>query len=238
MGVATLLSKERIGENSFRLNFRSQEELGFVGGQYIIIDSKMPIDEKKNYKRAYTIISSDKEQFQFSIAYKEIESGVVTNGFLKEIAKGDEVKFSGPWGKFLKEEKYAKTGGLLIIATDTAISTAISFLQSSKVCERACDVRLKWFVPSENYFLCFSEVTRNMPKDIGEFEIILAPNFGMKRDDEFYNNVEELLNKSNEASYLLCGDGRIVKNGKDLLLKKGIPEIQIGTKTYFNKEAI
>ena len=60
------------------------ENLNFLGGQYIIIDSKIPINEKKNYKRAYTIISSESDQQNFSISYKKIKNGIVSNGTLEK----------------------------------------------------------------------------------------------------------------------------------------------------------
>lgn len=238
MGTAVLKNKEDLGNDSYKLTFEVNEGLGFLGGQYIIIDSKMPIDEKKNYKRAYSIISSESEQRRFSLVYKRISNGIVTNGFLNEIKAGTEIQFSGPWGKFLKEEEYAKEGENLILATDTGIVSAISFLQSAKIKDRLQEVTLKWFVPSDDYFLKFDLVKALIPKNIGNFEIITCPEYGVDRTDKFYTQIENVLRGSSAKSFYLCGDGRVVKNGRALLLEEGVPDVQIGTQTYFNKEAV
>ena len=34
---------------------------------------------------------------------------------LKKMEVGDSIDFSGPWGKFLKEDIYAKNGDVLIV---------------------------------------------------------------------------------------------------------------------------
>lgn len=237
MGQAVLES--RLSENSDTdiLTFKTSEPLGFVGGQYIIIDSKIPFENGKNYKRAYTIFSSEKKQNEFSIAYKKLKGGVVTNQYLNLLEKGEELIFSGPWGKFLKEDRFAEKGKVLILVTDTGISTALGFLSSAKIRNRLKDVALRWYVPSEQYFIS-QERLNEYESQLGDFKIIQSSEYKVDRKDEFYNEVQQFLNLSSYDSYFLSGDGRVVKEGRETLLKRGVSSAQIGTKIYFNKEGI
>ena len=98
-------------------------------------------------------------------------------------------------------------------------------------------VSLNWYVPSDYYFFSFNKIKEMISDDIGAFRIILSPEYGVERNDEFYIEVGDFLNKSSADSYYLCGDGRVIQDGKRILLEKGISELQIGTSIYFNKEA-
>ena len=212
-----------------------EKDLGFIGGQYIIVDSKIPLNEEKNFKRAYTIASSDEEQRSFRIVYKRLGEGRVTNQFLDNLKIGEEVSFSGPWGKFLKNEHFAKTGKTLMVATDTGIASAMSFLSSKKLKNRLKDVDLRWIVPSKDYFISHDEVIKKFSENLGNLEIKTIAEWGKGRGEEFYGLFERFIEQTSYDSYFLCGDGEVVRRGKDLLLKRGHDENQIGTKVYFNK---
>jgi ferredoxin-NADP reductase len=235
MPTATLIQKKELNPSTTSLSFSMKESLGFFGGQYIIVESNIPLNEEKNVKRAYTLASSDSNQKEFTIFYKRIEEGIVTNQYLDHLKIGEEIKFSGPWGKFLKNEEFATKGPTLLVATDTGIATAIGFLQSERMKNILHNVDLKWFVPSNDYFLSKEKVEKTFSGKLGNFEIHAAPPFGKERGEDFYMAMETLVENSNYSSYFLCGDGEVVKRGKEVLLNRGHDEEQIGTKTYFNK---
>ena len=235
MPVAKLQKRETLNKSTESLSFVMEEDLGFIGGQYIILDSKIPMNEEKNFKRAYTIASSDEEQRSFRIVYKRLGEGLVTNQFLDNLKIGQEVSFSGPWGKFLKNEAFAKEGKTLMVATDTGIASAMSFLSSKRVKNRLKDVDLKWFVPSKDYFISHDEISEKFSGALGSLEIKAIPEYGKGRDEEFYRSLESFMEETSYNSYFLCGDGEVVRRGKELLLKRGHDETQIGTKVYFNK---
>ena len=235
MPQAKLIQKEELNESTTSLTFSMEEDLGFLGGQYIIVESNIPLNEDKNVKRAYTLASSDSNQRQFTLFYKRIEEGIVTHQYLDHLKLGEAIKFSGPWGKFLKNGSFATKGLTLLLATDTGIATALGFLQSERMKNLLHNVDLKWFVPDNNYFLSKEKVEKSFSEKLGNFEIHPAPPYGKQRDESFYCAMEALIENSNYDSYFLCGDGEVVTRGKEILLNRGHDEEQIGTKTYFNK---
>src|SRR5262249_8344974 len=104
--------------------------LGFVGGQYIIVNSGVPLPGGKIAKRAYSILSRDSEQQRITLAVRRIGEGPGSN-FMHRLNAGDEVPFSGPWGQFLPPAESSQ-GRTLVFASDTGITAALSLIRGEK----------------------------------------------------------------------------------------------------------
>ena len=101
--VARLVKAECLGAEARLLRFALAEgEIGFAGGQYIIVNTGIELPGGKLAKRAYSILSSDDDQREFQIAVRRIGEGPGSN-FMHRIEVGAEVTFSGPWGKLVPE---------------------------------------------------------------------------------------------------------------------------------------
>ena len=75
-----IITEYKTLDNDFvHLKVKMQEpgELGFVGGQYIILNSEVAIENGKVAKRAYSIISSEQIQDTFELIIKNIRFSVV-----------------------------------------------------------------------------------------------------------------------------------------------------------------
>ena len=227
MGQALLIKREKINDSTYLLNFKSKEKLNFIGGQFLIIDTGIIKEDGKSLKRTYSILSEDSDQFNFQIAYKTIVQGIVTNQYLNFLKIEDEIKFSGPWGKFLKDDQFLGEGKICVLATDTGVASAISFINSNQIPDKS-KISFYWMVPDNSYFLDYQFVKNRLPKNLNDLEIIEKP--------KFLNMAIEILTKHTKArSFLLSGDGDIVKPSKDFLLNQGVLEPHIGTEIYFNK---
>src|SRR5689334_18681111 len=145
---ARLLHAENIAPRARRLLFEMSDpaDLGFIGGQYIIIDSGLTLPSGKAAKRAYSIASPDSEQTRFELVARRIDGGICSN-YLHELEVGATLKFSGPWGKFLPVSldvdaqlagagAPAAPGSTWIIATDTGITAALGLLAGAAFRER------------------------------------------------------------------------------------------------------
>lgn len=236
--MATAIFKERkvLNNSTHLLTFSKEEDMGFVGGQYIILNSKIENEEGKPYKRAYSILSDDKDQKEFQIAYKLLKDGVVTNRFLNHLKEGDEIAYSGPWGKFLVEETFPGPGEILVLCTDTGIASAISFLNSKKAEGRKEDIRFIWMVPSSDYFIDYQTIKERIPEGIKDYQIIEIPEMGESKRDSLLDETKEMISKlSGIKNAFLSGDGIIVRGMKEFLMERGMSEEMIGTEVYFNK---
>src|SRR5260370_20070502 len=99
--VARLVKAERLGPEARLLTFVLAEgEVGFSGGQYVIVNTGIELPGGKLAKRAYSILSSDADQREFQIAVRRVGEGPGSN-FMHRIEVGAELPFSGPWGKFV-----------------------------------------------------------------------------------------------------------------------------------------
>lgn len=236
--MTTAIFKERkiLNDTTHLLTFSKSEEMGFVGGQYIIVNSKIENEEGKPIKRAYSIISDEKNQLEFQIAYKLLKDGVVTNKFLNHLKQGDEIAYSGPWGKFLVEETFPGPGEILILSTDTGIASAISFINSKKLEGRTQDIRFIWMVPSSDYFIDYKTIKQRIPEGIKDYQIIEIPEMGRPKRDALLDETKEMVSKlSGIKNAFLSGDGIIVRGIKEFLMQRGMSEEMIGTEVYFNK---
>ncbi len=238
MPTAKLKKREQINQATFLLTFTPDEPLHFIGGQFIIVDSGMKNEEGKNYKRTYSFLSNDENQNEFQIVYKVLEKGIITNTYLKNLEVGETITFSGPWGKFLSQEEYFGEGEVFVMATDTAIASALSFVNSKKLKNKE-KTSFYWMVPGNDYFLDFESVKKRLPKNLAKFEIIQVPEFGTAQRSTVLEKAKEIAEKHSKArTVLLAGDGKVVHELKDYLLDKGISENHIGTEVYFNKDRV
>jgi ferredoxin-NADP reductase len=215
------------------------EALGFLGGQYIIVNSGLENGEGKTFKRAYSILSSDKNQDRFEIAYKKIPKGILGNRYFPKLKIGDEMTFSGPWGKFLKNEHWPRKGKIAIFSTDTGISAALSFMQGQKLAQRKKDLYSLWLSPGSNYFLKEDSVDKILKqncnfheiKRISESPAMARLDQGIKEGLHFFDFIGNDLNNA-----FLAGDGKIILKLKEILIEKGLEEENIGMEVFFNKE--
>jgi ferredoxin-NADP reductase len=120
------------------------QPLGFVGGQYIIVNTGVPLPGGKVAKRAYSILSSDAEQERFQIAVRQIGPGPGSN-FMHELPVGSELPFSGPWGKYLVGPSEA-AGKTLVFATDTGLTAALGLIRGTHFRPLLPGTHVVWFV--------------------------------------------------------------------------------------------
>jgi ferredoxin-NADP reductase len=238
MPTAKLIRREQCNDSTHLLTFRPTETFEFIGGQFIIIDSGLKNEEGKNYKRTYSLLSSDDKTDEFQIAYKALEKGIVTNQYLNHLQVDDVITFSGPWGKFLKDEDFFGEGDVFVLATDTALASALSFVNSKKLKQKE-NVSFYWMVSDKDYFLDFEMVQKRIPPGLAHFEIVPIAEYGSEGRDEVLHKAKSIANQHhNPRTALLAGDGIIVNKIKEYLIEKGVNENHIGTEVYFNKDSV
>ena len=73
--TARVIGTERLGPDTLLLDLYAAEPVGFVGGQYLILDSRIVLPSGKAVKRAYSFLTGDAEQRNFQLAVKRIPEG-------------------------------------------------------------------------------------------------------------------------------------------------------------------
>ncbi len=209
------------------------EPLNFTGGQYVIVNTNIPLPGGKIAKRAYSILSADAEQKKFQIAVKKVGSGPGSN-YMHETAVGAELPFSGPWGQFVFDESMA-SGSTLVLATDTGITAALGLIQGTKFGSLAKNVRMVWMVESEDYFIprpFVGEICAAVAADL-KVESIPSVNHS-ERPAKAMEIFAKLLRESRPENAFLSGDGALLYPFKEQLTAAGTDEKRIKIECFFN----
>jgi ferredoxin-NADP reductase len=201
--TARVVSARKLGDARL-LELEPSAPLGFVGGQYLIVDSGQLLPNGKAAKRAYSILSSDARQDRFEIAVKPI--GGPASGFLHAVEPGAEIPFSGPWGKLLPDD--ARPRKTLVIATDTGITAALGLVRSEKFAPQIAQTRLVWLSPGADYFLPESFVREQSPVALTVER--LPPVAHIERPAVATAILDRLVKEQPPESVFLAGDGTLI----------------------------
>lgn len=233
--TARLTAARPVGPETRLLDFEltGGEALGFVGGQYVIINTGVPLPGGKVAKRAYSLLSADAEQRRFQIAVRRIGPGPGSN-FMHTVAVGTELSFSGPWGKYLVDPA-APPGPTLAVATDTGITAALGLLRSERFRPWLPLTQLLWLVESPDYFLPWPLVREWLPGPCGRAELrMIPPVHHSERPAAARAAVTPMQDESPPAHAFLSGDGTILYALQQDLTAAGLAEDRIRLECFFN----
>ncbi|PJZ26396.1 flavodoxin reductase [Leptospira hartskeerlii] len=231
-----LIHKENVSPSSYIYHFERSDghAFDFVGGQYVILNSGDDSDGKA-IKRAYSILSSDSETESFRICVKCLGTGKASS-ILPALKLGDELEYSGPWGKFVGDPTWPSPGFSLILATDTGITSLAGLLLSKKFSGRLESTTAVWLKTKEEDFLSENEL-KNILSGVSNFpNIFQIPPIS---DPERVSSVLEILKSilgdcTVPENAFLSGDGNILREVRSELVRLGTLESRIGMEAFFN----
>ena len=242
--TARLLAAENVAPKARRLVFEMAEpaELGFVGGQYIIIDSGLTLPNGKAAKRAYSIASADADQTRFELIARRIDGGICSN-YLHQLEPGATLKFSGPWGKFLPvslEADAQVAGSTWVIATDTGITAALGLLRGGAFRERRAQTTLLWLSSPTDDFVSRTFVSDRIAAlgaSGGLREVHmgdLPPVHHPERVAAGLAHFDALRRSSVPERVYLAGDGALLYPFANALALAGLAESRVAIESFFN----
>jgi len=215
-------------------------ELGFVGGQYVIVDSGIVLPTGKAVKRAYSILSADADQSRFELATMRIPDGP-GSGFMHEQPVGAEIRFSGPWGKLFlageveQAEQLGPTSRTLMLATDTGVTAMLGLVKSRRFAPFLPSCVFVWLRPAPSYFLPEELVRERLPGHIGEVRFgALPPPGHPERIPVCRQLLRDLSGSAPLARAFIAGDGLVNYALVDDLVAAGIPATRDSVESFFN----
>lgn len=230
--TAQVMNTERLGSDTLLLDLWVTEPLGFVGGQYLILDSRIVLPSGKAVKRAYSLLTSDAEQRRFQLAVKRIPDGL-GSAFVHGLAAGTDISFSGPWGKFVPREE--TSGRTLILATDTGITAALGLVRATRFAPLLSQAVLIWLRTSAKYFLPEEFVKNQIPAACGEVRIAAIPEVGHQdRIPQARAILRELQLRGDLGQTFIAGDGAINQVLFDDLVIAGVAVGKNQVESFFN----
>ncbi len=230
--TARVVGTERLGPDTLLLDLCAAEPLGFVGGQYLILDSRIILPSGKAVKRAYSLLTGDAEQRRFQLAVKRIPDGL-GSAFVHGLAAGTDISFSGPWGKFVPRE--GVSGSTLILATDTGITAALGFLRATRFAPLLPQALLIWLRASAEYFLPDEFVRKQVPAACGEMRIEAIPAVGHRERVPHARAILcEVLSRGNCSQAFMAGDGAVNQVLLDDVAAAGVAVSKDNVESFFN----
>jgi ferredoxin-NADP reductase len=229
---ARVVSAENVGPDTRLLELFAPEPLGFVGGQYVIIDSGLFLESGKAVKRAYSLLSPDSEQRRFQIAVKRICGGR-GSAFVHELGVGAEIRFSGPWGRLFPQS--GARGSTLVLATDTGISAALGLVQSVRFAPLLAGAVFVWLRTSPGYFLPDAFVRQCVPAACRDLRIELIQAIGdPERIDHARDVFRRVVAERALEQAFVSGDGAVNYALLDELVAAGIRATKDNVESFFN----
>jgi len=229
---ARVVRAESVGPDTRLLELALPEPLGFIGGQYVIVDSGLVLENGKAIKRAYSMLTTDAEQNRFQIAVKRI-SGGRGSAFIHELDAGAEIRFSGPWGKLFPQN--GARGPTLVLATDTGISAALGLVQSLRFAPLLSSTVFIWLRTAPGYFLPGAFVRERIPAACGEVRIEPLPPIGHLERVLHARDVFRRVHADRRLEQcFVSGDGAVNYSLLDELLAAGIPATKDNVESFFN----
>lgn len=230
--VAVVQQSSRVGHHAHWLELQSEEPLGFVGGQYIIVDSGLVLANGKAAKRAYSPLSADTEQRRFELVVKRIPGGLCSE-FMHQLAVGDDVRFSGPWGKFVAPE--AVSGETLVLATDTGVTAALGLLGSARFSALLPSTLFLWLRVDGQDFVSDDFVQERVPRRCGEFRVRAFPPVNhSERLLVARSLLAQVFATSSLARAFVCGDGVINYGLMEDFAAHGVSVSRDNVESFFN----
>jgi ferredoxin-NADP reductase len=230
--TARVVRTERYGSDTRWLELVAAEPLGFVGGQFVTVDTGLVRPNGKPIRRAYSVLSSDSEQLRFELASRRIPDGPVS-AYVHALEPNAEVRFTGPWGKFFPAP--TATGETLVLATDTGVTAALGLIQS-----RAFQPLLKratfiWLRASPDYFLPDALVRARIPAACAQIRIdAISPIGNPERVDSVRAMVARLRETCRFEQAFISGDGGVNYALLDDLVAAGVFCTRDQLESFFN----
>jgi ferredoxin-NADP reductase len=229
--TARVIASERLAPDTRLVELACAEPLEFVGGQYVIVDSGRVAPTGKPIKRAYSLVSCDADQRRFQLAVKRLGDG--GSGSLHDVAPGDEIRFSGPWGKMYPGD--GARGATFVLATDTGVSAALGLVQSRRFAPLAARATFIWLRTSADYFLPDLLVCARLPPALTDVHIgELAPIGDPARVAKARALLARALDRGDLGQAFLAGDGAVNYALLDDLVAAGVPATRDHVESFFN----
>lgn len=217
-----------------RLRMRTPSALDFRGGQYVIVDSGLPLPNGKAGKRAYSILSSDTDRECIELTTLRMAGGVVSNA-VHALQPGAELRFSGPWGKLVAPDVASTRGPILVLATDTGVTAALGLLRSSRFAVLLANTAFIWLRADAAYFTPEAWVRERLPPGIGSVRIATLPPIGdPERVATARGYVLETLGRGLPQRAFITGDGAVNYALLDELSACGVAITRDEVESFFN----
>lgn len=209
------------------------EQIDFQTGQFMMF--QIPDSEGKIIRRAYSIASLPDDKNNLTFCYKIVEDGQLTP-ILGELKEGNELTMQGPLGHFFIKAE-ADTEEFIFVATGTGIAPMNAFIPQLLQSGDARKMRLYFCVRNEEDII-YQDFYEKLAEEYENFEFI----FSLSRPNgkewggcvgRVTHMIEDTVSDASAAEVYLCGNGDMITEVKELMIKKGAKEEKLVSERYY-----
>lgn len=211
------------------LYFKPEKDFEFKAGQFVMLD--LP-HEGKMVQRAYSVASGDAIKSEFKLVIKCYEHGAASR-WVPTLKGGEDVTFSGAFGKFLFKEPPAQQ--VIFVCTSTGLAPLYSMLVSQGVKYKNNDYKVYMGVWNEKevfYQRELEEAKKLLPNLQVHFVLDTAGPEWKGLTGRVTQPLSELDLTSKTTQFYICGNPAMIKSVRELLTSKNFPTTQIHTESY------
>lgn len=203
----------------------------FKAGQFVMLHINQP-DNPKPALRAYSVASPDTRKDEFRLVIKFYEVGVASS-WVQTLKGGEELNYTGPFGKFLFREPAA--GQVVYVCTSTGLAPLYSMLTSKPDLMSKIETKLFMGVWNEKEIFYDKELSK-AKSEIKNFhyEFVLDTPLDANWKGQKGRVTDSIakLDLTRPTEFYICGNPNMIKAVKDLLASKNFPPEKIYTESY------
>ena len=204
------------------------DQFQFKAGQFVMLN--IPTAEKV-VQRAYSVCSSEKNTSDYKLVIKFYEIGVAST-WVRGLKGGEEITFTGPFGKYLFKEPPAEQ--VVFVCTSTGLAPFYSMLASRYDSMKNIDFKIfmgVWNTKEIFYKPELEAIKKDFPKL--EINYVLDQREdGWKGMTGYVTEHIAKLDLKRPTEFYLCGNPAMIKSVKEKLLGSGFPPAKIYTESY------
>ena len=201
----------------FNFEMLQPSEFNFRAGQFLMIHIPAPEDEKTPL-RAYSIASGDHLKNSFRLLIKYVPNGVASEYFWK-LSTGDDVKFTGPFGKLFFPQDPAQK--LYFLSTGSGLAPHLSYIETHLAQFPNSKFEFLIGVRSKQDFF-YTEYLEQKKIQFSNFNF----QFVLSRPDEHWNGrsgylqtqIDSLEVNPEKSQFFICGNEQMAKSTKQALI--------------------
>lgn len=211
----------------FKFTLLTPKEINFLPGQYVILN--IPQNNGVVLHRLYSIASPPSQKGSFELVVKLIPEGVASLYFLN-LKEGDNSFFQGPAGAFqLRQTNKDK----VFLVTGTGIAPVMSMILNLLNSKSETGIFLFWGLPTfkDTFFIEELKNLKNKYKNFhfniclsqeNNLEMVMTKDRGYFHLGHIDHGCEEVMEKTMDFEYYLCGRREVVESLKQYLFNSGV----------------
>lgn len=234
---AKLISRRELTPSVVEVTFQMVEPqmIEYQSGQFIILHTAQM--QGKSLKRSYSIASPPSPE-RLRLCIKVILQGISSN-FIKNLKEGQEVSFSGPWGKGKLTFPQETGDTLVFVATGTGISPIFSLLSEHLPRHPHKEFKFYWGLRSQDDLFYLDELNvlrSSFPYFSYAVTLSQAREGWSGSRGRVTTLLAQLLGDFKDSEWFLAGNGGMIYDLSQMLLEKGIPDARIHKETFFTPQ--